>query len=131
MIPAAIKNNVRRSLESIADENYQRQSWFGTPVMSDIGSVYEFFAYDGRFLHSDGYLNQANLNSTQRNAALIFAKMVDEYYQPGLPSELVIDDPEWQKIRIEAQKLLPILFPEDAARYAKGQWHEEETGSNV
>jgi hypothetical protein len=125
MIHPAVIRNMKGALEEIADENYQRDAWLGKPATSDLGNVYECLQYDCDFSRPGGYIETADLTEYQKQSAQNFANRLNKYYDPRLTdmsAKTVMNDPRWHQIRSEAQKLLPILFPEDAARYAMGQW---------
>ena len=106
------RKNVCDSLDSLADETFQRENWFGN------GRYISSPSDEYNHLFSDFDIEEfvdsplVDLNVRQRTAGhrLIglmraFEKAVD----PDLPPEVVIDHPQWAEIRIAARQFLHLL----------------------
>jgi hypothetical protein len=99
----------RPQIREFADRAYQERAWFniGPEVSSPIEMVCLLDKF-GEDAHDPSY----DLSSEQRTACARFGDMVHGYahtHKGHLNEHEVIDDPEWEKIRIAAAELLKIL----------------------
>lgn len=103
--------NVRPIIEDFADRAFQERAWFnrGPEVSSPtelICTLLDTFQFDHASQDSS-----IELSNEQRSSCLEFARMVDAFVNThkALHERDVIDDPDWEKIRVAAADLLKVL----------------------
>lgn len=105
-------DSVRYVIEEFSDREIQERRWFGRNP-SEESSPDELICMLLDTLHfRDAAKDQSlDLTEKQRAACADFVDMIDAYRpeKPVLREHEVIDDPEWEKIRVAAAGLLKIL----------------------
>ncbi|HMS93167.1 MAG TPA: hypothetical protein PKD28_02145 [Candidatus Saccharibacteria bacterium] len=106
------KKNIIEAIEDIADEDFQRTAWFGlSDKVSSPEEVYAILLYD--FIFEDFLkLKENGLTESQKEACYKLIDALDAYpsHSSSLPSpELMIDDPEWEAVRVVARRCLEEL----------------------
>ena|SRR5690348_3641458 len=104
---------IKYELDRIADREYQERAWFNrSPEVSSpeemICMLLDTYGFEKG--SQEPYLE---ISDAQRAACLKFARLLKAYAQAhkGRFNEHdVIDDPEWEKIRIAAKELIKILY---------------------
>jgi hypothetical protein len=105
--------NLRTSLSSMADGNYQRKAWFGhlAGVVDDPGETINHVTSDAGlddFLLRGGF----ELDDNQNTRGHHLLKLIDEFCEQTpqfLKAADVIDDPRWIEIRTAAGAFLESL----------------------
>jgi hypothetical protein len=104
---------MKPELEEFAERDIQQQMWFGghSEISSPtelICTLLDTYSFEDAVQEPDLELSEA-----QRTACLKFAQMVRGYargHQGRFNEHEVIDDPDWEKIRVAAKELIKILY---------------------
>lgn len=106
---------VKYELDRIADRAYQEKAWFNSSSKGPMSSPTEAIAVliDSYGFEKGSQAPYLEISDTQRAACLRFARLLKMYSgnNRDLDPRVVINDPEWDKIRVAAQGLLKELFP--------------------
>ena len=105
---------VKPTLRAFADRSYQERAWFNPGPKGPVSSPTELICnlLDDFSFHRTSQDPSFELSNAQRAACLRFAEMVRAYtraHKGRFDDKAVIDDPEWEKIRVAAGDLLKIL----------------------
>jgi hypothetical protein len=108
------KNNVLRTIEHIASERYQEESWFGKgeKVSSPEELYCELFDDDQfeAFLHTP----ELQLTPLQKDAGIKLKNAMEKFSKQSgetMDPEKVFSDPMWEKIRKIANDFLTVMRP--------------------
>ncbi len=99
-------------LERIADRDYQAWSWFSPKGTSPT----EFIC---TLIDSLGFAETSQepwleISAAQKASCLRFARLLKAYsreHRETLDPRVMLDDPEWEKVRVAAQALVKELYP--------------------
>lgn len=112
MSPKLWRERIIEAVQDIADEKFQKSAWFAkSEEISSPEEVYsrlfDDFIFD-EFLESD----EVGLTADQKQKGRYLVEAMNAYPEnsSNLPSpEVVIDDPQWKRIREVAQDFLNSL----------------------
>ena len=105
---------VKYELDRIADRDYQQRAWFNRSA--EVSSPTEMICmlldtYSFAEGSQEPYLE---ISDAQRAACVRFANLLKAFsrqHKGRLDEHEVIDDPDWEKIRLAAKELIKILYP--------------------
>ncbi|MGH7033807.1 MAG: hypothetical protein ACREFL_08775 [Stellaceae bacterium] len=104
---------IKYELDRIADRDYQERAWFNrspevsSPTEMICGLLDDYSFEEGS---QEPYLE---ISDAQRAACLRFAHLLKAFsrqHKGRLDEHDVIDDPEWEKIRVAARELIKVLY---------------------
>ena len=106
------KDNILSAALQIADESYQRASWFGSG--DRVSSPEELYCllFDDFMFEDFIVIHRNSMTREQFDKAVMFMKVMDEFSNNNpdfLPPEKVIQDEGWREVRLIAKDLLDVF----------------------